>query len=307
MAGFSEGGRRIAAVFVLLGGIVPGAAFAAQKSVVLVVHPVVNVPDGESKAIATELAASMGRRYEARVFAAERSRLPQSLADDCVSDMRCAGELADRLSADQVVFLVMVKVGTKIQVDATWVDPQAGRTVPRDTFELDANGDGRTRVIAEVAPSMIPRGEIPVAGASSTKPNSKPEPALPPPSASARAEATAPPSELSGVAIAAWVASGTSVLALGTGLALVLSGIGEYDDLLQSTCLTGTPSARCQEQLDRFGTRSTVANVLLISAGLAAGTAIGLFAADADATITAAIPSPAITSDGFAMVWGGRF
>lgn len=296
--------------------LLAGAALSAARAeaapvrVAIVVHPVVNVPDAESKAIAGELAAAMRKRYDAEIKAGDavRTKLPANLPEACVSDPACVGQVGDRVAADQLLFVVLIKVGDEIQMDATWADIQSGRNFPRDTVQLPAAPAERSRVIAEIAPTMLPRGEVPVLGGAGrvdgkpeTKTETKAETRLPP-----STPADAWPTEERDVNLPAWISAGLSAASLGVGVALVLGGLADYEAQVSTGCPNqAEPAGSCVELVDRFGARSTAANLLLVGSALAAATSIALFAADAadDGTTAAVTVSP----DGVGLAWGGRF
>lgn len=295
----------------LLGALAaPQLALAAPVRVALVVHPVINVTEAESKPIVAALAAAMRQRYQAEIVSGDavRSKLPSSLPEDCVSDAQCIGEVGDRVGADQLLFLVIVRVGPKVQIDATWAEIRTGRSVPRDTIELDDAGPPRDEVLAEVAPTMLPRGTV------ATVESAKPRGQAP---AETKAEGRLPPAPTSspweagngsrvGLDTVAWGAAGVAAVSLGVGVALVLGGLADYDQQLELGCDQRQGEARgtCVALTDRFATRSTVANMLILGAGLSAATSIALFAASAAQEDSWAL---SVTPDGVGVSYGGRF
>ena len=290
------------------------ASAANLTRIALVVHPVVNVSEVDSKKVALELAAAMRQRYEAEILAGDgvRSKLPSKLAEDCVSDPYCVGQVGDRVGADQLLFLVLVRAGDKIQVDATWAELVSGRTMPRDAFEIGDDSAQRATVLAEMAPLMLPRGTVPLKGAAGavTKPPAdgpdvRPEHRLPEvPGSSPWGTVDSP---ALGLETAAWASAGVSAVALGVGVAVILGGLADYAEQLEIGCVNQVePEGRCATIDDRFATRSTVANMLLLGSGLAAATSVALFAAAADAGAEATA-SVAVSDDGVGLAWGGRF
>ena len=296
---------------------IAGPASAANLTrVALVVHPVVNVSEVDSKKVALELAAAMRTRYDADILAGDgvRTKLPSKLAEDCVSDPYCVGQVGDRVGADQLLFLVLVRAGDKIQVDATWAELVSGRTMPRDAFEIGDDSAQRAAIVAEMAPLMLPRGTVPLrgaAGAVTAQPDGqidvRPEHRLPEvPGSSPWGTVDSP---ALGLETAAWASAGVSAVALGVGVAVILGGLADYAEQLEIGCVNQVePEGRCATIDDRFATRSTVANMLLLGSGLAAATSVALFAAAAEAGAGVdGVASVAVTDDGVGLAWGGRF
>ncbi len=304
------------ALAVLPAWVAPTRVWAAPQRVALVVHPVVNVSEADSKPIVADLAAALRKRFDAEFVAGDavRSKLPANLPEDCVSDAHCIGEVGDRVGADQLLFLVMVRVGTKIQINPTWAEIQSGRALPRDPVELDDKGPSRASVMAEVAPSMIPRGSLPLhASAVAKAPASgggggvetKAENRLPPVSTSDpwRSGKTTD----TDLYTIAWGTAGVAAAALGVGVALVLGGLADYNEQIELGCpLQDDPRGSCIAVTERFATRSTVANLLLVGGGLAAATSVALFIAGAQQE-EALAASLVVSPDGVALTWGGRF
>lgn len=301
-------------VLVAAAGPAAPARAAGPTRVALVVHPVVNVSEVDSKKVALELAVAMRQRYEAEILAGDgvRTKLPSKLAEDCVSDPYCVGQVGDRVGADQLLFLVLVRAGDKIQVDATWAELVTGRTMPRDAFEVGDDAAQRAAIMAEMAPLMLPRGSVPLKGAAGAVnkppadgPDVRPEHRLPEvPGSSPWGTVDSP---ALGLETAAWASAGVSAVALGVGVAVILGGLADYAEQLEIGCVNQVePEGRCATIDDRFATRSTVANMLLLGSGLAAATSVALFAAAAEAGAEATA-SVAVSGDGVGLAWGGRF
>jgi hypothetical protein len=131
----------------------------------------VNVAPAEAQALSEALGRALHRKLMVDVIAGAEAarRLPDDgVADRCVVDKACIADIAQRLSADQLLFLVVVKVGSRIQVDSTWADPATGRTVSRPAVVIEG-GQGAEARFAEAASNLMPdaalRPEPPVASA----------------------------------------------------------------------------------------------------------------------------------------------
>lgn len=159
----------------------PRAARADQlPRVGVAVATEVNLAPAEAQRISEALGRALHRRLMVDVIAGSEAarRLPDDgVADSCVVDRACIADVAQRLSADQLLFLVVVKVGGRIQVDSTWADPATGRTVSRAAVVIDGGADAEAR-FAEAASNLMPdaalRPEPPAASAGPPAPPDAP-------------------------------------------------------------------------------------------------------------------------------------
>jgi hypothetical protein len=93
------------------------------------------ITDQIGGALATTLVAQL--EVDAIGGAEVTRRLPATgLPDDCVSSPDCINDLASRLSADQLMFLSVVKVRDGYQVDATFIDVATGAVAARPRVQL---------------------------------------------------------------------------------------------------------------------------------------------------------------------------
>ena len=91
-----------------------------------------------------------------------RRQLPaEGLAPDCVAQPKCVADVAQRLGAQQLLFVVMIDTGTggAIQVDTTWVDPTAHKTMSRPAVDIAAVADAKTRFIS-AAHQLLPDAAV---------------------------------------------------------------------------------------------------------------------------------------------------
>ena len=73
----------------------------------------------------------------------------------------CARDVAKRVGASQLLFVVMVDTGTggSIQIDTTWVEPATGKSASRPALDIAALGDAKARFIT-AAPSLLPDAPV---------------------------------------------------------------------------------------------------------------------------------------------------
>jgi hypothetical protein len=96
-------------------------------------------------ALATELDIDAVGGLEVR-----RRLPPDGIPPDCVATPSCVADVAKRVAANQLLFVVMVDTGTggSIQVDTTWVDVASGRVVSRPAVDLASVSDSKSRFAA---------------------------------------------------------------------------------------------------------------------------------------------------------------
>ena len=221
------------------------AAAGTPPRVAVVPQLAVNVDEHRAQALTAELAQALHDHLvvDAIGGADVVRRLPaDGLAEDCVAQKACIADVARRLDADQLLFVVMVEVGEDIQIDVTWVDGASGRSVSRPRLLLEADARAGT-VFGEAASRLLPDAEVRrdtllVAGTTVREPR----------------HMTAP----------VWIAAGAGVAFLGAGIGLGLSA--------RSTYQRCEPPGTCSDgELDGLATRALFADV---GFGLAVGAAV---------------------------------
>jgi hypothetical protein len=147
----------------------PGAAGAQPvPRVGVAVSTEVNVAPAEAQKMSEALGKALHDKLMVDVIAGAEAarRLPEEgVADNCVVDKACIADIAQRLSADQLLFLVVVRVGGRVQIDSTWADGATGKTVSRAAVVIDAGQDPEEQFAAAAAnlmPDAAPRQETPI-------------------------------------------------------------------------------------------------------------------------------------------------
>ena len=141
-----------------------------------------------------------------------RRRLPAGgLASDCVASEVCIADVARRLDAQQLLFVVMIDTGTggAIQIDSTWVDPATHRSASRPAIDIAAVADARSR-FAAMAAQLLPDAPV--------RPRQQP---------SLGRMSTVVPRHFT---LPAYLTAGATAVGLGTGVALGLATRTRYDD-----------------------------------------------------------------------------
>src|SRR6185503_19035401 len=127
---------RIAIAIAILLAASPRIASAERVKVAVVPGIAVNLDAARVDALSQDLAEAL--RSELDIDAVGglevRRQLPSAgLPPDCVATPACVGDVANRLGAQQLLFVVMIDTGTggAIQIDSTWVDPNAHKSASR--------------------------------------------------------------------------------------------------------------------------------------------------------------------------------
>jgi hypothetical protein len=120
----------------------------------------VNVDAGRVDALTQDLADALQGELEIQAIGGleARRQLPaDGLPPDCVTTPACVKDVAKRLGAQQLLFVVMVDSGAggSIQVDTTWIEPATGRTVSRPAIDITA-GDIARGKFAAAAQLLLP-------------------------------------------------------------------------------------------------------------------------------------------------------
>jgi hypothetical protein len=147
-------------------------------------------------------------------------------------------DVASRLSADQVLFLAVVKLGSRIQIDPTWTTGDGEQAVSREAVVLEEGGGGAADVLAEVAPRLLPgeplrprrpawpSGSGPAGGAVGA---AGPPPPDPP-------DADRPGGVRIRIHIGTWIAGGVALAALGGGIGFGLAARSADQQLAKDGC-----------------------------------------------------------------------
>ena len=249
----------------LIGVAMAGDARADTSRVGLVVATRVNLSETEADALSSQLGDAMRKQLEVDVIAgvdARRRLPPGGIADDCVARQDCVRDVANRLDGDELLFLFMVRLGARVQIDVTWSDPDIGAAASRSVLVLPAAGG----VEAERALAGAPRRFLP--HASPRTPTAASEPiVVSSPITVRRGRRVTAPAVVAGVA---------AVAALGTGVGFALAARKDYDELEQDGChREACPGVG--GRIDRMERRALTADILFATAGVVAVTSAILY------------------------------
>ncbi|HUH05117.1 MAG TPA: hypothetical protein VML75_24130 [Kofleriaceae bacterium] len=241
----------------------PGSAWAEEpRRVGIVIAVAVNLERAEAVSLAEDMAGVLRDRLLVDIVAGrdvDRRVDPEAMAG-CVETTACVAEVARRLEVQEVLFLVVVRVGEQLQLETTRANA-AGATQAGPTLLVDAAGDART-VFAEAARELLP-GVV-------ERPRAVVVPVDAPPAVIAPGPIPAPADRPGRrMTTGSWIAGGVAVVALGAGGVVGLLAKRKYDD-----CLGGGCSDAAIDAIDRG---ALTADILFVAAAAAAGTAVVLY------------------------------
>jgi hypothetical protein len=140
------------------------AAADAPVKVAVVPGIAVNVDAARVDALGQDLASALST--ELTVDAAGglevRRLLPvEGLPPDCIAKPACVADVAKRVGAAQLLFIVVVDTGAggAVQIDSTWLDTATGKSAARPAIDLAPGSDPRSRFVA-AAHSLLPDAPV---------------------------------------------------------------------------------------------------------------------------------------------------
>jgi hypothetical protein len=261
-----------------------------RVGVVVGIH--VNLQPDEADAVAAELGTALRTALPVDVIAGAEAtrRLPaEGISQSCVAELECRLEVGRRLDADELLILVMVRMGDAIQIDATWADISSGKTASRPAIEL-APGSDHAAVFANNAALLLPHVK-------EARGPDKPQIVV----------VTTPTTPTGGrhMTTGAWVASGVGLAALTGATVLGLSAKRAFDDLDTMGC-RDMPCPK--SDIDSLGRRALAADVLFGVTAAAAATAVVLYLrSDSGERAAATQPTIGVSEDALTVGLGGSF
>jgi hypothetical protein len=263
----------------------------------IVVTVEVNLEPGAASTVATEMGEALRQKLPVDIIAGDETarRLPpDGLPDECVADAACRNDLGRRLDADELLLLVVVKIGDTLQVDTTWADVASGRVASRPRIELPGL-DGAREVFAGEAERLLPHlvdrggkdgdGETKIVVVTPETPAKK----------GGRHLTTG-----------SWIAGGVGAAALIGGTVFALSARTKHDGLVADGCR----SMPCDEdRIDSLSNHALAADLLFGVAATGAVTALVLYLRSDSGTEPAPPPPVAVRAGpgSIGLVVGGRF
>lgn len=300
----------VLAALVALLGICVVPAVAAAERVGVVVTVTLNTRAREARRLADALGSALLDQLDIDVVAgreAERRLPPGGVPDTCVVDSACQQDVARRLDADQLLLLAVVRVGARVQIDATWVHVATGRTASRPRILLH-DGQSTSKVLAEAVFELMPDAALRM-GAGRRRAGERTA-AGDQPAAEPAAELAAPAPVPRHVTTGVWITGGLAAGALLASGVFAADAMRRHRDLDASGCADTPCSISDIEAVD---TRARVADVLLGVGVIAGVTAVVLYwqSGEPGAEQTVGQRRPRLdvvaTDRSMSLTWGGSF
>lgn len=270
-------------VAVVLAALPPlASADPAAAKVAVVPGIVVNLDPARVDALTQELAEALRAQLVVDAIGGvevRRQLPPGGLPSSCVASETCVADVARRLEAQQLLFVVMIDTGSggAIQIDSTWIDPGTHRSAPRPAIDLATIGDARSR-FAAMARQLLPDAPVRPRPAGSLGRMSEPVPRH--------------------LALPSYLTAGATIVGLGTGIALGLDTRSRYQDC---TDQAHQGTACSQSRKDAIRRRALIADAgWLVAIGGTIATAV-LYATSGEASHVVVEPIPggaAVTAAG---------
>lgn len=214
-----------------------------------------------------------------------RRKLPaDGVPPDCVATPACIEDVAQRLGANQLLFVVMVDTGGSgaVQIDTTWVDVATGNSASRPAIDIAVLTEAKSR-FAAAATQLLPDAPV----------RPKPVPG------GGIGNTTMTDEVPRHFTTASYVTAGLAVVGLGVGVGFGLRARSQFNDCDQ-------PSAPCTDaQEDKIRTSALIADVGWFAAlGGAVATAVLYATSGSESRL---IVSPNAEGGGVTLTAVGRF
>ncbi len=143
---------------------VPRIAAADKLRVAVVPGITVNLDAARVDALSQELADALELELDIDAIGGlevRRQLPPDGIPPDCIATPACVADVAMRVNAPQLLFVVMVDTGTggAIQIDATWIEPGTGKSASRPAVDLASISDAHARFVA-AATQLLPDAPV---------------------------------------------------------------------------------------------------------------------------------------------------
>lgn len=263
------------------------------KRVGIVVSVQVNVTPEDALALSSALGIAIRDEFAVDTISGSETerRLPlDGLPEECVASSECRTDIGRRLDSEELLMLVIVRMGDKIHIDSTWAHVASGDSTSRPKITLAAGSD-QAVVFAKAAPTLFPHLKIKAA-----------EPQVPREFvvvSKPRADSNGRTMPTSG-----WIAMSVSATSLIAATVFAVSARQKFTALDEDGC---RDIACDPARITSFSNSALTADVLFGVSGAAAATALVLFLTN---TPDEQAPKNALIRQGpgtFGLAVGGQF
>ncbi|HTR54366.1 MAG TPA: hypothetical protein VMJ10_26920 [Kofleriaceae bacterium] len=258
----------------------PALASADRIKVAVVPGIAVNLDAGRVDALSQDLAEALATELDVDAIGGlevRRKLPPDGLPPECVATPSCTADVAKRVGANQLLFVVMVDSGGAVQMDATWIEPAAGKQAQRPAIDLTSSVDEAAKEkFQAVARQLLPDAPV----------RAKPQAQAAPSSVNLKIDTRMTEATPRHLTLPAYITGGATIAGLGVGIAFGLATRSKYD-----AC--DDAAAPCSD-----GKKSTIRNFalaadagLFVATGAAIATAV-LWATSSEGPHVIVTPTP---------------
>jgi hypothetical protein len=273
-----------------IGAVVAMTSLAHADRIKVAVVPgiAVNLDSARVDALSQDLADALQAELDIDAVGGLEVRrlLPaEGLPPDCLTTPACVADVAKRLGAKELVFVVMVDAtgSGAVQVDSTWVEVASSKRASRPAIDLPTIADAKTR-FAAAARLILPDAPV----------RKKPTPGGP---GGGNINGVMSPEIPRHFTTTSYLTAGVAVVGLGVGVGFGLSARGKYNDcdVVDNSCN--------KARRDSIRSRAVIADIGFVAAlGGAVATSILFFTSGKESRL---VVSP--TPNGVGASFSGRF
>ena len=128
-----------------------------ERRVAIATVTTLGVDQATADSIASRLGEVLAERLQItpQSGAAMRRALGGPISDTCVDDTACIQKAGEKLGADELLLLAIVRIGKSIQISITWADGKTGATEPRERLRIQDPQKERA-IFAQAARRLLP-------------------------------------------------------------------------------------------------------------------------------------------------------
>lgn len=246
--------------------------------VAVVVVTALGVAPDEAQAMGARLGEAVGQTLQVEIVPddALRAELDEPALQTCVANPGCVQRASEILGASEILFLAIVRIGERVQMNITWADGSSGVTDSRDPVRIEQTDleqpDRERAIFAQAASRLVPdarrRPDAPDPLAPVVKPVVEP--------AVTRTESPISKPGPRRFTPGVWITGGVAVTALAGGA--TFGFLAQRTD--RALARDGCDEMECgdrEARVDRLEFRSAVADTLFVTAAVAGAAAAFLY------------------------------
>ena len=154
--------------------LAPAAAQSANAEypVGIVVVTAIGLERGEADAVARALGDTL---QEKLLVQAKMNPKQGAISESCAAKPRCISQVGSDLQARELLFLAVVRLGDRLQMNVTWAEVATGKTQPREPIRVKGTGT-EPGLFADVVAGLVPNASERPAGSAGTTADKRTDP-----------------------------------------------------------------------------------------------------------------------------------